>query len=86
MISKKSSTTTQASAWQKVQAKSGMTQKIQAFPLLIRGNPVHKMADSEIAILKEKTQVVTDKWIADQGSDGQALFDDANALLDKYSN
>ena len=51
-----------------------------------KGNPVHKMADSEIAILKEKTQVVTDKWIADQGSNGQALFDDANALLEKYSN
>ena len=51
-----------------------------------KGNPVHRMADSEIAILKEKTQVVTDKWIADLGDDGQALFDDANALLDKYSN
>lgn len=51
-----------------------------------KGNPVHQMADSEIAIMKDQTRVVVDKWIADLGDDGQALFDDANALLDKYSN
>lgn len=51
-----------------------------------KGNPVHQMADSEVAIMKEKTRPVIDKWIADLGGDGQALYDDANALLDKYSN
>ncbi|MEP1444308.1 MAG: TRAP transporter substrate-binding protein [Hyphomicrobiales bacterium] len=51
-----------------------------------KGNPIHQMADSEVAIMKEKTRPVIDKWIADLGDDGQALYDDANALLDKYSN
>jgi len=51
-----------------------------------KGNPVHQMSASEVAVMKEKTRPVVDKWIADLGGDGQALYDDANALLDKYSN
>ena len=51
-----------------------------------KGNPVHQMSADEVAIMKEKTRPVIDKWIADLGDDGQALYDDANALLDKYSN
>lgn len=49
------------------------------------GNETIQLPDSEIAIIREKTKVVIDKWIADQGADGQRLFDEANALLDKYS-
>jgi len=51
-----------------------------------KGNPVNQMSASEVAVMKEKTRPVIDKWIADLGGNGQALYDDANALLDKYSN
>ena len=33
----------------------------------------------------EKTLDTTDEWIKARGDKGQMLYDDANALLDKYS-
>lgn len=50
-----------------------------------RENPIIDMDEAEIAKMREMTQSVTDKWIADMGDDGQMLYDAAKALLDKYS-
>ncbi|MFK5980507.1 MAG: TRAP transporter substrate-binding protein [Rhizobiaceae bacterium] len=49
------------------------------------GNEIFTLPDSETDKIREMTKSVTEKWIADMGADGQKLYDDANALLDKYS-
>lgn len=49
------------------------------------GNEIYTLPDSEVAIIREKTKGVTAKWIADQGANGKALYDDANGLIDKYT-
>ena len=54
-------------------------------PVDARGNPVYTMPESEMEKMRVATQSVTDKWIADMGDEGQALYDAANQLLDKYS-
>ena len=54
-------------------------------PVDARGNPVYTMPASEMEKMRVATQSVTDKWIADMGDEGQALYDAANQLLDKYS-
>lgn len=43
------------------------------------------MPQSEVDKIKEKTKVVTEKWISDMGAEGQKLYDDADALIEKYS-
>ncbi len=50
-----------------------------------KGNPIIDLSEADIAKMREITQPVTDKWIADMGADGQKLYDAASALLDKYS-
>lgn len=53
-----------------------------------RGNTVVELSDSEVAKIQEITRPVVDKWIADltdAGHDGQALYDEANGLIEKYS-
>ena len=53
-----------------------------------RGNTIVELPDSEVAKIKEITQPVVDTWIADltaAGHNGQALYDEANGLIEKYS-
>ncbi len=51
-----------------------------------RGNPITEIAASEMDVIRDKTRVVTEQWISDMGEEGQALYDAADALLEKYSN
>ncbi len=50
-----------------------------------RGNPVSEFPAAEMDKIRAQTQVVVDQWIAEMGEQGQALYDAASALLDKYS-
>ncbi|MCB1471368.1 MAG: TRAP transporter substrate-binding protein [Rhodobiaceae bacterium] len=49
------------------------------------GNTIVELPEAEVAIIREKTQPITDAWIASMGDNGKALYDAANALLDKYA-
>lgn len=49
------------------------------------GNTIVELPEAEVAIIREKTRPVTTAWIAQMGDKGQALYDAANAALDKYS-
>lgn len=49
------------------------------------GNSIVQLSDAEVAMIREKTQPVIDAWISNAGDNGQALYDSANALLDKFS-
>ncbi len=48
-------------------------------------NTIMALSAEEVEQLKVKTRPVIDDWIKARGDKGQMLFDDANALLDKYS-
>ncbi len=48
-------------------------------------NTILSLSEAEVEQLKVKTKPVIDDWIKARGDKGQMLFDDANALLDKYS-
>lgn len=48
------------------------------------GNTFIELDEAEIQRIKEKVQPVTDSWIKDH-ENGQALYDKANELINKYS-
>lgn len=49
-----------------------------------RGNTIIEMAAPEVDKLKDLSAGVQRAWIEEQ-ADGQALFDDANGLIDRYA-
>ena len=53
-----------------------------------RGNNIITLSEAETAVWREKSQPIFDEWVADmnaKGRDGQALLDEARALIAKYS-
>ncbi|MEM0949294.1 MAG: C4-dicarboxylate ABC transporter, partial [Pseudomonadota bacterium] len=51
------------------------------------GNNIITISEEETARWRELAQPVYDKWVADmqaEGIDGQALIDEARALMDAY--
>ena len=53
-----------------------------------RGNAIVTLDEAETARWKEAAQPVVERWLADmqeKGIDGQALIDEAKALIDKYT-
>lgn len=53
-----------------------------------RGNTITTMAEGEAERMREQAQPVIDAWIADadaRGLDGQALYDAATGLVEKYT-
>ena len=53
-----------------------------------RGNNIIELGPEEVARWKEAAQPVIDNWVAEmdgKGIEGQALLDEARALIDKYS-
>ena len=53
------------------------------------GNAIYTMDAGEVARWQEAAQPVIDGWIAemdDAGHDGQALVDEARALVEQHSN
>lgn len=53
-----------------------------------KGNKITQMPQAEVAKLKSATENIAKEWIADvtsKGKDGQALYNDAVALVKKYS-
>lgn len=50
-----------------------------------RGNEISQLPPEEIERWKQATKSVTDAWIAARGADGKRLYDEANALIDKYA-
>lgn len=54
-----------------------------------RGNNIIELDAAEVERWKEAAQPVIDNWVAEmdgKGIDGQALLDEARALIDKYTN
>ena len=54
-----------------------------------RGNNIITLDEAEVARWKEAAQPVYDNWVKemnDKGIDGQALIDEARALIEKYTN
>ncbi|PSM18660.1 TRAP transporter substrate-binding protein [Nitratireductor sp. StC3] len=54
-----------------------------------RGNNIITLDEDEVARWKEAAQPVYDKWVEEmeaKGIDGQALIDEARALIEKYTN
>jgi TRAP-type C4-dicarboxylate transport system substrate-binding protein len=52
-----------------------------------RGNNIVKLSEEETQVWKDAAQPIYDEWIAemkDKGIDGQALIDEARALMDAY--
>ena len=50
-----------------------------------RNNPVVELSADEVAKIRAATSVVTETWVKDMGDKGKMLLDDAEALLDQYS-
>ncbi|PID62631.1 MAG: C4-dicarboxylate ABC transporter [Gammaproteobacteria bacterium] len=53
-----------------------------------RGNNIIALSEEQVAAWQAASQPVIDEWIADmdaRGIDGQALVDEAKALIDKYT-
>lgn len=53
-----------------------------------RGNNIVQMQPAEVAKLKRASENIVKEWVADmnsKGKDGQAIYDDAVALVQKYS-
>lgn len=53
------------------------------------GNNIVTVSGDDLAVWQEKAQPLYDKWIAEmdeRGIDGQALIDEARALMDAYGN
>jgi TRAP-type C4-dicarboxylate transport system substrate-binding protein len=50
-----------------------------------RGNEVIQLVPEEIEKWKKATEGVTQAWIQARGADGKKLYDEANALIDKYA-
>ena len=53
-------------------------------PADARANTIVEMVPAEIDKLRDGTKIITDQWISDMGSEGQALYDAANQLIDQY--
>ncbi|MBY6135723.1 TRAP transporter substrate-binding protein [Nocardioides marinus] len=55
---------------------------------LDNGNNVITLDEEQTAVWRERAQPIYDKWVADmaeKGIDGQALLDEATALIEKYT-
>jgi len=55
---------------------------------LDNGNNVITLDEEQTAVWRERAQPIYDKWVADmaeKGIDGQALIDEATALIEKYT-